>query len=130
MRVGGAAGDGRRADREGRPEAARRWRGQAVDRVGRTRNGEVTACRPDWSCRVMLAGAAIDGGVVSWTVTLKVAVAVLLPLSVAVQLTVVVPIGKVEPEAGAHVTGSVPSTTSVAVAVNVTAAPPGQSLPQ
>jgi hypothetical protein len=35
--------------------------------------------------------------------------------SVAVQVTVVVPIGNVEPDGGTQLTGSVPSTTSVAV---------------
>jgi hypothetical protein len=39
------------------------------------------------------------------------------PVSVAEQSTVVVPSAKVDPDAGAQVTGSVPSTTSVAVGV-------------
>jgi hypothetical protein len=44
-------------------------------------------------------------------------------VSVAEHETVVVAIANVLPEAGVHVTGSVPSTLSDAVAVNVTAAP-------
>jgi hypothetical protein len=51
---------------------------------------------------VMSAGTVTTGGVVSCTVTLKLALPVLLWVSVAVQLTVVVPIGKVKPEAGEH----------------------------
>ncbi len=44
------------------------------------------------------------GGVVSWTVTANETGALVLPaLSVAVQVTVVVPSGNVEPEAGLHV---------------------------
>ena len=44
-------------------------------------------------------------------------------MSVAEQETVVVPIGKVEPDGGVHVTGSVPSPRSVAEALKVTTAP-------
>jgi hypothetical protein len=51
--------------------------------------------------------------------------AVLPALSVAEQVTVVVPDGNVEPEAGAQVTGTEPSTRSEAEAENVTTAPPG-----
>ena len=36
-------------------------------------------------------------------------------LSVAVHVTVVVPIGNVEPEGGAHITGTEPSTRSLEV---------------
>jgi hypothetical protein len=64
-----------------------------------------------------------DGRVVSLTVTVKLPVAVLPDESVAEQLTVVVPIGNVEPEAGVHVTSTEPSTLSVAVALYVTTAP-------
>jgi predicted nucleotidyltransferase len=49
---------------------------------------------------VTLAGQTIDGGCVSLTVTVNDQDAVLLEASVAVQLTVVVPFGNVEPEAG------------------------------
>jgi len=59
------------------------------------------------------------------TVTLKLPLVVLLALSVAEQLTDVVPTGKVLPEGGTQVTGSEPSITSVAVAVKVTTAPDG-----
>jgi hypothetical protein len=41
-----------------------------------------------------------------------------------VQVTVVVPTGNVEPDAGLQDTGTVPSTMSVALAENETAAPP------
>jgi hypothetical protein len=56
-----------------------------------------------------------DGGVVSRTLTVKVFGVALLPCeSVALQVTVVLPSGKVEPDAGAHVAGIVPSTMPVA----------------
>src|SRR5262245_51595811 len=57
------------------------------------------------------------------TQTTNVLVVVLPAASVAVQVTVVLPGAKVEPEAGEQVTGTVPSTLSVAVAVKVTTAP-------
>jgi len=74
-----------------------------------------------------LDGLVIDtvGTVVSCTFTVKLPVAVLPAASVAEQLTVVVVIPNVEPEAGVHVTGTGPSTLSVAVALYVTAAPNG-----
>src|SRR5882762_10417485 len=59
------------------------------------------------------------------TSTSKVAVAVLPALSLALQLTVVVPIGNRLPDAGVQVTGTSPSTVSVAEAVKVTTAPAG-----
>ena len=65
---------------------------------------------------VTLAGQVIDGGWVSLTVTVKVQEPVLFELSVAVQVTVVVPLGKVEPEAGEQTT-VVPGQLSVAVGV-------------
>ena len=52
---------------------------------------------------VTFAGQVIVGGCVSLTVTVKVQEAVLFELSVAVQVTVVVPLRKVEPEAGTQV---------------------------
>ena len=61
----------------------------------------------------MLAGQVIDGGCVSLTVTVKVQKPVLFELSVAVQVTVVVPFGKVEPEAGTQLTVT-PEQLSVA----------------
>jgi hypothetical protein len=57
------------------------------------------------------------------TVTLNDPDAELPALSVAEQVTVVVPRGKVEPEAGLQVTGTEPSTGSEAEAVNLTTAP-------
>ena len=53
---------------------------------------------------VTFAGQVIVGGCVSLTVTVKVQELVLFELSVAVQVTVVVPLRKVEPEAGAQTT--------------------------
>lgn len=56
------------------------------------------------------------GAWVSLTVTVKLHEAVLLLVSVAVQLTVVTPFGKVEPEAGLHETVA-PEQLSLAVAL-------------
>jgi hypothetical protein len=71
-----------------------------------------------------VAVAVIDGGVPS-TVTVKLPVAVLPDESDAEHDTVVTPIANVEPDAGVHVTGTVPSTMSVAVAAKLTTAPAG-----
>ena len=63
------------------------------------------------------AGVLVNvGGVESLNVTLTVndAVAVFPCESVAEQVTVVSPTGKVDPDAGLHVAGTVPSTVSVA----------------
>ena len=57
-----------------------------------------------------------DGGVVSCTVTLKLAELLLPCESAAVQLTVVVPSGKVAPEAGLQDGVTLPSTRSEALA--------------
>src|SRR2546422_989019 len=73
----------------------------------------------------MSAGATIEGEVVSRTVTVKLAEFEFPEESVAVHMTVVVPRGNVEPDAGLHVGVIVPSTSSVAVAVSVTTAPLG-----
>ena len=54
------------------------------------------------------------GGVVSWTVTLKPALALLPAPSVAVQVTVLVPSGNVLPDAGSQVGVMLPLTMSVA----------------
>src|SRR5919199_2202158 len=65
---------------------------------------------------VALAGIVSVGGVVSTTRTGKVAEAVLPLASVAVQVTVVVPSAKVEPEGGVHATAIGPgSIASLAV---------------
>src|SRR5438094_56368 len=71
----------------------------------------------------MLAGSVREGGVVSRTVTVKLPWAVLACVSVAVQFTVVVPIAKLLPEAGVHVTGRGPSHAAEALAWKVTVAP-------
>jgi hypothetical protein len=65
----------------------------------------------------------MSGGVVSRTVTVKLAVPVFECASVAVQVTVVGPNGNSTPDAGEQETGTVPSTTSDADAVNVAGAP-------
>src|SRR5713226_489202 len=63
------------------------------------------------------------GGVVSWTTTVALAVAVLPAASVAEQVMVVLPSGKVLPEAGGHVGVSEPDTATVVVPVPVLPAP-------
>ena len=63
----------------------------------------------------MFAGQVITGGVVSFTLTVKVQLAVLPLASVAVQVTVVAPTGKTLPLAGTQVT-FVTEQLSVAVA--------------
>ena len=66
----------------------------------------------------------MPGGVVSRTVTEKVHWAWFSSLSCAVQVTTVVPNENVEPDAGAQVIDGSPSQRSVALAANVTIAPP------
>jgi len=68
------------------------------------------------ACAVMGFGTCNAGGVVSTTVTVKLPLAVLPAESVAEQVTVVVPRGKIDPDAREQVTGSGPSTLSVALA--------------
>ena len=65
------------------------------------------------------------GGVVSRTVTVKPAVPVLWLASVAEQVTVVVPIANVDPEAAEQVVATLPSTMSLAELVKSTAVPLG-----
>ena len=72
---------------------------------------------------MILAGRFNVGGVVSRTVTLKPPTDMFARESNDQHVTLVVPIGKVEPEPGKHVTVRGPSTRSVAVAVKVTARP-------
>lgn len=72
---------------------------------------------------VMLEGSVSTGAALSATVTVKLPLAVLLWESVAEQLTVVVPIGNVEPEAGEQIAAREPSTRSLAEAVKLTGAP-------
>src|SRR5262245_29440902 len=57
------------------------------------------------------------------TQTTKAAVAVLPAASVAAQVTVVLPGANSEPEGGLQVTGTLPSTSSLAETEKVTAAP-------
>jgi hypothetical protein len=65
---------------------------------------------------VILAGQVILGACVSFTVTVNVQVAVLPDASVAVDVTVVVPLGKKLPDAG-ELTTVTPGQLSVAVTV-------------
>ena len=73
----------------------------------------------------MVEGTVTIGGVVSWTVTWKEPVEVLPWPSVAEQLTVVVVMVNVEPDAGAQMGAIAPSTRSKADAVYETVAPLG-----
>ena len=77
---------------------------------------------------VMFAGTATTGATLSRTVTGNTTLAVSPAWFVAEQLTIVRPIGKMEPDAGAHVTGVTPSTGSIAFAWNVTTLPVHSSL--
>src|SRR5215212_5206265 len=61
----------------------------------------------------------------SVTATTNAPLAELPRASEAVHDTVVVPIGKVEPDGGVHCTATAPSTRSAAVALNAAAAPVG-----
>jgi len=63
----------------------------------------------------MLAGHVIVGGCVSFTVMVNVQVAVLPDESATVQVTVVVPFGKKEPEAGEHIGAPTPGQLSETV---------------
>jgi hypothetical protein len=74
---------------------------------------------------VAFAGTVRTGGAVSLTVTVNKAEPVLPCVSIAVQVTVVVPSGNVEPLAGLQLTGRAPSTLSVADAEYVNTAPVG-----
>jgi hypothetical protein len=78
---------------------------------------------PDELPTVIGAGHITTGGCESVTVTVNVhALDVLPDASVAVQLTLVVPTGNVEPDAGVHIVVTVPGQLSVPVAENVTTA--------
>jgi hypothetical protein len=69
----------------------------------------------------MLAGQLSDGGVVSSTVTVNEQFVVLPDASVAVQVTVVVPFGNVEPDGGVQ-DAVIPGQLSLDVAVKLTTA--------
>jgi len=64
---------------------------------------------------VVLPGSASTGAVVSCMSIVKARLALLPAVSAAEQVTVLRPRGKVEPEAGEHVTTTLPSTMSWAV---------------
>ena len=66
---------------------------------------------------VIFDGRVRTGAVVSATVTVKLPLALLLAASVAEQFTVVVPIGKVLPDAGAQLIATAPSIASDADAL-------------
>jgi hypothetical protein len=72
----------------------------------------------DWSSGSIRTGAALYA-----SVAVKLPVAVLPAASAAVHVTVVEPIGRVAPDAGAQVTATTLSTTSVAEAACVATAP-------
>ena len=65
------------------------------------------------------------GGVVSWTVTVKPQELVLPLWSVAVQVSVVTPKGKVDPDGGTHATVITDEHASETVGLKETAAPDG-----
>jgi hypothetical protein len=71
------------------------------------------------------AGTVTTGRTESVTVTVNEAVPVLWCASVAVQVTVVAPIGNTLPLTGVQLVAIGPSTLSVAVALNVNTAPSG-----
>ncbi len=83
----------------------------------------VTVAEDPPAIAVTSACDAREGAVVSETVTLNPPLVVFMAESVAEQDTAVVPIINVLPDAGAHDTDTEPSTASLALAVNATAAP-------
>src|SRR6266576_5657309 len=85
--------------------------------------GKVTTAEQELAAEgaVMLPGHVTTGPSVSLTVTVKVFVSVFPAASVAVDVTVVAPLGNTEPEAGL-LTTLTPAQLSVAVTVKVTTA--------
>ena len=71
---------------------------------------------------MILAGQVIDGCWVSFTVTVKLQLLWLPAVSEAVQLTVVVPLGKTEPLAGVHAGVPTPEQLSEAAGEKLTTA--------
>ncbi len=71
------------------------------------------------------AGAVTVGGIVSITVTMKVAAATRPELSIAVHVTCVLPSGNGNAPDGTQITGRVPSTGSLAEALKTYMAPAG-----
>ena len=96
--------------------------GRAEDPVAVAANS-TTAPAAEAASTMTSAGTVTAGAPASPTVTTNAAVPALPAVSVALQLTVVVPIPNVDPEAGAHVAVGDPSTASVEPALNVTGAP-------
>lgn len=83
----------------------------------------VTTCVVPVVAAKMFAGQVIAGGCVSLTVTVKAHAAGLFAASVTVQLTVVVPFWKVEPDGGTQTGAPTPGQLSLTVgAANVTTA--------
>jgi hypothetical protein len=70
---------------------------------------------PAVAVTLIFAGQAIVGGCVSLTLTVKLQVEVLPAASATEQLTVVVPFGKTEPEAGEHTGVPTPGQLSLTV---------------
>jgi hypothetical protein len=68
-------------------------------------------------CGALRSAVIATDVMVATTVTVKVPVALWAVLSVAVQVTVVVPAGKDDPLPGVQLTGTLPSTRSLADAV-------------
>src|SRR5438552_7341643 len=77
----------------------------------------------EWFCTVPRVQLVTVGAWLSRTVTAKLQADELPLASVAVQLTVVVPIAKTDPDAGLQATVAVPEHKSLAVVVNATAVP-------
>ena len=88
---------------------------------------EYTTDAPEFAVAstVMFAGIDRTGGVVSRTVMVNDPDEEFPAVSCDEQLTVLIPSGNVELDAGAQVTVVAPIAASSAVAVNETAAPPG-----
>ena len=86
--------------------------------------GNVTAAEhwPGVFATVMLAGQVIEGGCVSFTVTVNEQLAEFPAASLTVQITVVEPFGNVEPDGGVHAGVPAPEQLSDAVAVKFTIA--------
>jgi hypothetical protein len=106
------------------PEAGLHVTGRGPSMASLADAENVTAAPAALVATVLIGlGTVTVGAWLSATVTWKFALPVLPARSWAVQVTVVAPIGNVEPDAGLHATGRGPSTASDAEAENVTAAP-------
>jgi hypothetical protein len=107
------------------PESALHETGTAPSTLSVAEAEKLTATPFGFSvCTVILPGRESVGATLSSTVTEKLPEAVLPDLSLAAQLTLVVPTGKVEPEAGEHDTLTAPSTESNAEVWKVAATLP------